>query len=81
MGLDAGADSDGGQGARAPLSDHTAIIKFSGPIFLYRVEITLLFLYLFVLFSTAASVFCNTTSCKKVNFLYNLSPEASRLIL
>ena len=31
----AGADSEGGQGARAPLSDHTTIIKFSGPMFKY----------------------------------------------
>ena len=34
-GLEPGMDSEGGQGARAPLSDHTAIIKFSGPVLTY----------------------------------------------
>ena len=57
-GPSAGADSDGGpRGPGPPLSDHTAIIKLSGPIFHYRVEIMLLFLYLFLLLSMAASVF------------------------
>ena len=71
----------GGPGGPAPsLSDHTTIIKFSGPVLstscthfpLSSNNIMLLFVIFFKTFFHCRVSFCNITNCKKVKFLYNL---------